>query len=194
MKWSELSYSDEDFYIPYDENQRAVRGFLLTTLGVDLEHLPRILFQPYLLFNRTEFSEEYAQKVYVSDIIGTSYSDYGGISIIESFIRIKRACHYIQDGCVTRGKYFHMLKKPVNDQPVPIRLSRLDDGRYYVDGNGNHRVVLYKIMMLAEIASTYEWARSDDYDLNYIGFEDITKKYWLNALVKKVPKAGREYE
>lgn len=39
MKWSELKYS-KDYYIPFDENQKVIRGFLLSMLGLDLNHIP----------------------------------------------------------------------------------------------------------------------------------------------------------
>jgi hypothetical protein len=38
-------------------------------------------------------------------------------------------------------------------------------------------------MMLSEIAQTYEWSCSDTYDLDYLGFDDIRKKYWVLAEV-----------
>ena len=90
------------------------------------------------------------------------------MSIIQSFMRIKRGGKYILNGAVTRGKYFYMLKRPVFKQRCPIALSYDEEtGKYWVDGNGNHRVIFYKIMMLSEIAEKYEWSRSEDYDLEY---------------------------
>jgi hypothetical protein len=188
LKWSDLTYSDSDFYIPYDENQKAIRGFWLTTLRIDLEKIPTIFHEPFRYYesNRTHNDTLKAQKVLLSDIVGTSYSDYGGMEIIESYMRIKRAHIYIKDGCVTRNKYFYMLKKPVCKQDVPVVLSHLENGKYYIDCSGNHRIILYKIMMLAEIAASYPYAGADYYDLNYRGFNDIRKKYWLNAVVRSV--------
>lgn len=183
MKWSDLTYSN--FYIPFDENQKAIRGFWLTTLGINLEEIPTILHERFLYYESTQKNKNtvQAQKILLSDIEGTSHSDYGGMEIIESYMRIKRANSYITDGRVTRNKYFHMLKKPAYDQVDTVILSRLNNGKYYVDGNGNHRIVLYKIMMLAEIASTYPYACSEDYDFSNLKFSDIGKKYWLNAIV-----------
>ena len=185
MKWSDFTY--DDFYIPYDENQRAIRGFLLTTLGVDLNNIPTILQErfEYIPEDRAE-KNLIEKKVILSDIIGSSYHDYSDMSIIESFMRIKRGDAYIQQGAVTRGKYFHMLKQHCAQQRSPIILSENKESNYYwVDGNGNHRVVMYKIMMLAEIASKYEWARSESYDISFKGFEDIRRKYWLRAYVRE---------
>ena len=34
MRWSEMK--TENFYMPYDENQRVIRGFFLRTLNLDL--------------------------------------------------------------------------------------------------------------------------------------------------------------
>ena len=187
MKWSEMSYSD--YYFPFDENQRAIRGFFLTTLHVDLEAIPYIYNQPFEFFNSSSysFSEYCPRKVFLRDIAGTSYKDYGGMSIIQSFMRIKRGGAYISNGMVTRGKYFYMLKRPVFEQNCPIALSYdTKTGKYWVDSNGNHRIVFYKMMMLSEIAEKYEWSRSEDYDLEYAGFEEITNRYWLNAMVREV--------
>ena len=66
-------------------------------------------------------------------------------------------------------------------QECPIILSRNLDNTFFVNGNGNHRVLSYKIMMLAEIAQNYQWIYEDDYDMTFNGFDDITKKYWLYA-------------
>ena len=54
-----------------------------------------------------------------------------------------------------------------------------------MDGNGNHRILVYKIMLLAEIAQKYPWVYSEDYDLAFKGFDDVTKKYWLYAQVNE---------
>lgn len=185
MKWSDFTYTDSDFYIPYDENQKAIRGYLLTTLGINLEKIPTIIHEPFYYYKdyRTHKDSLNAQKVSLSDIIGTSHQDYGGMKMIESYMRLKRAPFYISEGYVTRNKYVHTLKKPVHEQKLPIQLSRLDNGKYIVDGNGNHRIILYKIMMLSEIASKYEYANDEDYDLESITFNDIRKKYWLRAMV-----------
>lgn len=183
MKWSDFTYSD--FYIPYDENQRAIRGFWLTTLEINLEKIPMILHEPFDYYesNQTHKDTLHPQKVLLSEIVGTSYPDYGNMKIIESYMRIKRARYYIEAGRVTRGKYFYMLKKPVYEQAAPVKLSRFEDGKYFVDGNGNHRIILYKMMMLADIAANYPYANDDDYDCSFMGFNDIRKKYWLNAMV-----------
>lgn len=184
MKWSEFTYSD--FYIPYDENQKAIRGFWLTTMGINLEEIPMIFHEPFYYYesNRTQKDSLKAQKVLLSEIVGTSYSDYGGMEIIESYMRIKRAPSYITDGRVTRNKYFYMLKKPVFAQSAPVILSRLDDGKYFIDCNGNHRIILFKIMMLAEILSALPYVSTNNYNWSYMDFNEIRKKYWLNAMVR----------
>ncbi len=38
-------------------------------------------------------------------------------------------------------------------------------------------------MMLAEIVTAYPYASADDYNWNYIDFNDNRKKYWLNAMI-----------
>lgn len=198
MKWSDLSYSRE-FYIPFDEFQKVVRGFLLASLNVDLENIPRIFFEPFTYFKSQQYRSDKGFtdcnecKIYLSEIVGSSYEDYSNISIIEAFMRIKRAPSYILQGRVTRNKYFSMLKKSVYMQECPIVLTKNHNNQYFVDCNGNHRVIMYKIMMLAEIANKYEWARSDSYNLNYKGFNDIRKKYWLKAFVREFPDINGEH-
>ena len=184
MKWSEVSYGDS-FYIPFDENQRAIRGFWLTTLGIDLNSLPEIFFNEQFSFYEGQKPVSYSEeKVCLPSIVGTSYKDYGGSAIIESYLKIKRACHYINDGLVTRGKYFHSLKKQIADQQIPVILSRNQDGTYFVDGNGNHRIILYKMMMYAEIGIKYPNAYIHRPDFNNCKtLSNITNKYWLNARV-----------
>lgn len=183
MKWSDLTYND--FYIPYDENKKAIRGFWLTTQNVNLESLPKIVFEPFNYYQKCNNSNLIiSKKVFLTDIVGTSYKDYGDMPIIESYMKIKRACEYISNYEVTRKKYLYMLKKEISKQCCPIILSQNNQGEYFVDGNGNHRIVMYKMMMLTEIAEKYDWACGEDYDLNYKGFNDIRKKYWLNVNVK----------
>jgi len=120
LKWSELTYSN--FYIPYDENQKAIRGFLLTTLGINLEEIPFIFNEPFNYYENNEAHKHTinAHKVFLNEIIGTSYAVYGGM----------------------------------------------------------------EIMMLAEIAYNYSYAYDEDYDFSYWPFDDIGKKYWLNAKVR----------
>ncbi|MBR0599781.1 hypothetical protein [Sinanaerobacter chloroacetimidivorans] len=183
MKWLDLSYSD--FYIPCEDNQKTVRGYLLASFGVDLERLPFIFFEP---FNKHKtqsgcggaFTE---RKVLLSDIFGTSHNDYGGRDIITAFMKIKRAKEYILSGRVTKNKYFRMLKKPVDKQDAPVVLSQVD-GKYYVDGNDNHRVIFYKIMMLAEIHANCHHDCTNECVLTRDEFMRIRKKYWLNAKVR----------
>lgn len=184
VKWSEIKC--EGLHRGIDENLRAVLGYLLTTLGIDLENIPRILFEKheqYKLIPRNGINVKWElRKVYLSDIVGTSYQGYGGKSVLESFLVLKRAPLYIKQNCVTRGKYHHMMKRVMS---IPIRLTELPcGGKYVVTHNGNHRVILYKLMMLAEIAQNYEWSCSDTYDLSYFGFCDIRKKYWMMAEVE----------
>jgi hypothetical protein len=155
--------------------------------GYNLEQIPIIFHEPFNYYDSKQAHKDTfdAHKVLLSDIVGTN-SDYGGMEIIESYMRIKRAPFYIENGRVTRNKYFYMLKKLVCEQDDPIVLSRLDNGKYFVDGNGNHRIVFYKIMMFAEIVAAYPYASSDCYDFTYWSFNDIGKKYWLNAKVRSI--------
>ena len=185
VKWSEIPC--QGVHRPADENIRAILGYLLTTLGIDLENIPRIMFEKHGQYKKVPRNGINAiwklRKVYLSDIVGTSYEGYGGKGVIESFLELKRAALYIKENCVTRGKYHHMMKRNLSEQPV--RLTELPNtGKYVVTYNGNHRVIMYKLMMLAEIAQNYEWACSDTYDLDYLGFQDIRKKYWILAEVE----------
>lgn len=185
MKWADMSMGDH--YLTFDERQRVIRGFWLTTLNVDLENIPRILFEPfeYKKDDGPKEQQYYPEKVQLDAIVGTTYSSYGGIGVIDAFLRLSRAPDYISRFRVTRGKYFYMLKKPVYEQKCPIKLLKDKDGHYWVAENGNHRVILYKMMMLAEISEQYEWTRSASYDFNERGHPQIRRKYWLNALVRE---------
>ncbi|NLJ30629.1 MAG: hypothetical protein GX424_03340 [Clostridiales bacterium] len=184
MKWLDLTYSD--FYIPYDENQKVIRGYWLSTLGINLEELPDCFQKPFYYYESSQEQKGTlkSQKVSLSEIVGTSHTDYGGMKIIESYMRLKRAPSYIKDGRVTRSKYFYQLKRPAHEQVAPVTLSRLDNGKYYIDSNGNHRIVFYQLMMLSEISTTYPLANAEDYNLRT--FDNIKKRYWLNAMVKSV--------
>ena len=204
MKWSELSYTNKNYHIPFDDNQKAVRGFFLWKLGIDLENIPNIFNEQHQYHkkkietennNNKKYYERFiSQKVFLDDIVGTSSETYGGMEIIQSFMKIKRADFYIKEGYVTRNKYFHMLKKPTSQQENRIILSRLDNGNYFVDGNGNHRVVLYKIMMFAEIVVAHNnyfytdgrfiYDDEEDFiELSECKINNIKKKYWLNAFI-----------
>ena len=187
-KWSELSY--DNHIVRSDESRQAVLGAFLVSLGIDLERLPNNLFEPYGYFQTSQ--KDYNsinrsapfEKIYLQDIVGTSYEMYAEDNqVLYSFMKLKRITDRILCGKLTPNKYFHMMKKPY--QTPTIVLSRNTDGTYYVDGNGNHRVLSYKIMMLAEIASKYDWVYSDDYGLTYKGFTDVTKKYWLYARINE---------
>lgn len=71
-------------------------------------------------------------------------------------------------------------------QSRPIELSENEDGTFYVEGNGNHRVIFYKMMMLSEIALNYQLAFEKNFNFKRELFKDIKKKYWLNAHVKSI--------
>lgn len=173
MKWSELSYGN-DFYIPYTENQRAVRGYFLHTLGIDLENIPEEYFEPCTLYNSEghTFSQYSEQKVFVQNVLGSSYSGYAGDTWIMAFLKIKRAPKYIEMGEVTPSKYFWMLKQPAYKQNAPIKLTQTKDG-FYIDGNGNHRITMYKMMYYAALSKSAPFKLRN---LNY---------YWFYANVRQ---------
>lgn len=186
MRWSDLDY--DDFYIPWDENQRVIRGFWLINQGIDLENLPIIFNDQFRYFENLKCNNYKLEerKVYLKDIIGTSHSDYGNMEIIQSYMRLKRARDYIINNSATKLKYNKMLRKPINQQEIPIILSENKDGTYFIDGNGNHRIIFYKIMLFSEIALNYKYVFDKNFNFDRKLFKDITKKYWLNANIKKV--------
>ena len=181
MKWSEME--TENFYIPYDENQRAVRGFFLRSLKLDLNNIPFIFWEPFTKFERVPYSYSSEQKIYVRDIIGTVHGDYGGLPLIQAYMRLKRGDKWILLGEVTRGKYFYNLKRPTVQQLTPICVSPVGNGKYFVTNNGNHRTILYKLMMMAEIYEKKHYYIGEDNYLDYRYFQDVSNKYWLNAIV-----------
>lgn len=183
-KWSEISY--EGIYNKSDYNRQVVLGYFLITLGINLEKLPLNLFESYIHYpTKRNFDKEMQlQKIYVKDIVGTSRQEYAEDNqVLFSFMKLKRITDYIKQGSVTPNKYFHHLKK--RTQKSPIILSRNSDDTFFVDGNGNHRVLTYKIMMLSAIAQKYNWVYDDSYNLSFKGFDDITKNYWLYAMVNE---------
>ncbi len=180
MKWSE--YDNRNFYKKYSENEKCIKGYWLTTLGIDLDDIPNVFNNDFILIKSKEESKEFIEKkVFLEDIVGTSHIDYSNIKIIESYIRLKRGCGYIEWNKVTKNKYFQMLRKPIVDQELPIILSKREDEKYYVDGNGNHRVIFFKMMMLAEIIEKYSDSEIDDYRY---GFKEVREKYFLMAKVR----------
>lgn len=185
MKWSELD--NKDFYQPLDENKKTIRGYWLIKQKIDLENIPVLFKQEFTLFPRINSNNFVIdeKKIYLSDIAGTSHSDYGNMTIIKSYMNLKRADSYIEAGEVTKQKYARMLRMPVNEQPAEIILVENRDGTYFVEGNGNHRIILYKMMLLSEIALKHPNYINGDVNLNSKLFKDIKKKYWLNAKVKK---------
>lgn len=174
MKWSEIDCGSW-VHLPYDENQRAIKGYFLTTLGVDLENIPLQFFETCAFYNNNNknFSEYTEQIVRIKDIVGSSYEMYSNIPWLNTFQKLKRADYYIQKGCVTPRKYFRQLKLPVYEQWNPIKLTRSGTG-YFIDGNGNHRITLYKMMYYSEVSNMD--SRTDT--------SKIDNKYILRALVR----------
>lgn len=168
-----------------DLHKQTIFGYFLISLGIDLTKLPNNFFEPYSYFPRQRkdcSSHSVTQKVYLKDIVGSSYREYTtGNTVLSSFLHLRRITAYIQKNCVTRGKYLWQLKR--RSLSAGIVLSKNPDGTYFVDGNGNHRVLAYKMIMLAEIAQNYPWVYCDSYDVAYKGFDNISRKYWLYATV-----------
>ena len=173
MKWSDVK-CDSWVHSPFDENERAIKGFALASWGMDLENIPDKCFDKCARYypEGRQFSGYRQEKIYVSDIIGSSYDMYSNISWIEAFQKIKRASGYILRGDTTIGKYQWQLKKSCVNQWNDIKLTRTNTG-LFVDGNGNHRIIIYKMMLFSESAmcSAYE-------------ANSINNRYWLNAMVK----------
>ena len=176
MKWADFNLC---------ETKHVVLGFWLTTLNIDLEQLPKILFEKfeYKEIELNKRRNQHPERVRVDAIKGTGYSDYGDKVLLAASTQLRRAGKYISEYRVTRDKYFYRLKKPVNQQSCPIKLLKDKNGDYWVEGNGNHRVIMYKLMMLAEISNVAEWVRRESYDTNSKTHESIRQKYWLNANV-----------
>lgn len=169
MKWSDIQCSNRH-YGELDENEKNVRGAFLYSIGIDLENLPEELFEPCEMYSTKEkrFSSEREEKVCIWDIVGTTHSCYGGRTWMDAFIEEHKTLFHIIQGHVTRGKYFRMMKRPINQQTACIRLIKSKNGKYYVGSNGNHRITFYKIMYLADLARG----------------QATLKHYWLYAIVK----------
>lgn len=180
-KWSDISY--EGTYAKSNENRQAVLGYFLYKNGINLENLPEILFEPFSFFPRNEERSNYQiKRVYLKDVIGTSRQDYSEDNqLLYSFMKLKRIEYYIINERVTPNKYFKMLKS--SNQENLVKLSQCENNKYYVDGNGNHRIITYKIMMLAEISKIYGNSYLQNCGFSLSENNKIAKKYWLNAIV-----------
>ncbi|MEA4973675.1 MAG: hypothetical protein VB119_10975 [Candidatus Metalachnospira sp.] len=173
MKWSQIE-SDDWVHIPFDENERAVKGSALVSWGMNLEDVPNECFDICIRYDSKgkQFSAYSEERVQLSDIVGSSYDMYSDIPWIVAYQKIKRASTYILQGDTTIGKYKWQLKKPCIEQWNKIELTRTNNG-LYIDGNGNHRVIIYKMMMFSELSSK-----------RYTELSAICKQYWLKAMVR----------
>lgn len=180
MKWSEINCGTWR-HSPYDENEQTVRGSLLVSFGVDLEEVPDIFFEECKYYNKKgrTYNEYNLEKVFVEKIIGSSYDMYSNIPWIETFQKIKRANDYILSGCVTKKIYLKQMKKPPICEFDAIKLSK-NEKSYFVDGNGNNRVTLYKMMYYSEISKYGEVQN----DWSIKGRKTTNNNYWLYALVR----------
>ncbi|MCH5170778.1 MAG: hypothetical protein J1F24_05770 [Oscillospiraceae bacterium] len=169
MKWSEIQCPNR-CYGELNENEKNVRGAFLYSIGIDLENLPEELFESCEMYSKEGkcFSCEREEKVYIWDIAGTTHSCYSGKTWMDAFLEEHKTLSHIIQGHVTRGKYFRMMKRPINDNWTCVKLIKSKNGKYYIGSNGNHRITFYKLMYLADLANGR--AR--------------TKNYWLYALVK----------
>ncbi|MCE5343966.1 MAG: hypothetical protein LLF96_10370 [Eubacteriales bacterium] len=171
MKLSEVTYTAPD-YLAMNENKFTCRGYILQTFGFYLEALPDELLEPCIYVQKPSKQniQTIYRKVYVRDIVGTSYCEYGGESWLATFLKVKRLDYYIKSGCVTKGKYLRMMKMPDFQRPgFMVHLSLTSDG-LIVDGNGNHRVSTYKMMYLSDITCG-----------NLEIVEKARRQYWLYA-------------
>lgn len=154
MKWSEIDCPGR-VYGQLDENEKAARGYFLNSIGIDLEDIPEELFEPCVLYSSVgkQYSKEYEAKVHIRDIVGTKHTVYGGKNWICAFLEEHKVKDHIMCGHTTRGKYFRQLKKHTHVNEPCVRLIMGKDGKYYVSGNGNHRVTFYKMMYFADAAN-----------------------------------------
>jgi hypothetical protein len=174
MKWSEIEYQSDH---RFDENEKAVKGFFLFTIGIDLENIPGVFWNPakYLDEHGLELGSAQQERVLIRDVIGSCYDTYSNTSWIQVFQRLKRASYYIRSQRCTPAVYKKQLKLPVADQwsgDCPISFIRLADG-HYTYHNGNHRVTLYKMMYFAELSHAETDAEK----------RRIDRQYYVNAIV-----------
>ena len=99
-------------YGPFNENQRAVKGAFLVSLGIDLENIPIELFEPchFLDNGNLRLSNEYEARVNIWEIVGTTHSLYSNDSWLDVYIKEHKGQEHILRGNVTKEKYFRMLK------------------------------------------------------------------------------------
>ena len=170
MTFNEMVFSEQDTDAISIDDQKRIKKLFLESLGVATSAIPDAFFEPCIYYDKKgkTFSESKQMKVSLNMIKGSSYDIYAQKTWIETFAMLKRASRYIKNGDVTKKKYFTGLKKTIKNKHLAIRLIKAKDGFYYVDGNGNHRVTLYKMMYYSDITNGL----------------DCSNDYWLYAMVK----------
>lgn len=182
MKWLELD--NHNFYQAFDDKQKIIRGYWLVKQKINLEELPLLFKEQFKKFDKIKSTEIQFElkKVYLDEIEGTSHKDYGDMELITAYIRLKRADTYIMGDMVTKRKYDNLLRKNLREKDNYVILSQNKNGKYFVDGNGNHRIILYKMMMYSEIATKLKEHKINNTETS---INAIKEKYWLIAKIKK---------
>lgn len=186
--WKDINYSN--YYKDLTENRKTILGYALVTQGIDLSQLPNSFFSSFKYFEsqKSNKCDMKLEKVHIVDILGTSYKDYSSDEgIIYSFMKLKRIEDYVKHNQFTYLKLSRLLKSSPAHPSLYVQLTKNKDGKYFVDGQGNHRVIMYKMLMLCEIHKLkYDYENLSELMSSeknrYIPKE--LKKYWIYALVR----------
>jgi hypothetical protein len=193
------------FYNVCDDNLKAVCGFFLHTVcGVDLTSVPVILTMEHKLFEHCNIkhsgsiiqgaSPEYKlKKIPLVKVVGTSVHAYAG-SLLEAFLNLQHIDNYIISSIKSPKQFIKDIRNP--SQSDYVILYPNSDKTYFINGNGNHRIICYKLIMLSEIAKKIStgncWNHHEcvsEFSKRLINgdiFIDITKKYWIYAQIPKI--------
>lgn len=147
---------ESEFYIYKNTHENSFyKAEFLKYIGIDLYNIPKSMCKIFKGFD--EFLVKYIENVgeyeeiCIKDVVGTTHDAYKYMPLIEANKALKR-----------NGSY---CKRFVSRASIPCQIqlkriiSRVDNknlrliklgSEYYIDG-GNHRLITYKIMYLAEM-------------------------------------------
>lgn len=152
-RWCDIP---EDFYHKdnYEDNLHRV-GFL-KNIGININNIPESMCENFLWLDEYSLlinkKNGKSGKVCIKDVIGTTHQDYGNIPLIKAFKRLKRNAFWCDKMIrLTSIPYQVQLRRSINgNSGLAIRLIKIGD-KYYINEQGNHRLITYKILYLAEM-------------------------------------------
>lgn len=139
--------------------------------------------QPTLKFDSTFMRYSHDSKfklVNLDQVVGTLHQDYEGKSWLRIYSYLKRNSALMT--ALTNPKYYDSLSLD-KQYENPISFIQVDDKYYFVDGDGNHRTTMCKLLgkshIYGNVTSCYnDYAFKSAYEqLSKLGFEIEFPKY-----------------